>query len=86
MDARNAGMGGDYPQGAPGDKLGEAREKAQGAGRQFREAATEAVEQGRTKMREMRHTIEDYVHDQPMRALLIAAGIGALIGILLRRR
>jgi ElaB/YqjD/DUF883 family membrane-anchored ribosome-binding protein len=36
--------------------------------------------------REQTEPIEDYVRNNPIRALLYAAGVGALIGIVFRRR
>jgi ElaB/YqjD/DUF883 family membrane-anchored ribosome-binding protein len=52
---------------------------------QMRQTATEYYEQGRERAMEWQHNLEDYVREQPLRSVLIAAGVGALIGILWRR-
>ncbi|MBI1853121.1 MAG: DUF883 family protein [Planctomycetes bacterium] len=52
----------------------------------MKEAAQEKVEQGRAKVRQLTNGLETSVQEQPMRAVLIALGIGFLAGYLIRRR
>jgi ElaB/YqjD/DUF883 family membrane-anchored ribosome-binding protein len=51
----------------------------------LRQQATDYYQQGRERAVEWRDQLEDYVREQPVKSLLIAAGIGALFGILWRR-
>ena len=53
---------------------------------QLRDQASEYYEQGRQRAMEMEQTLEDYVQEKPIQALLIAAGVGMLLGILWKRR
>jgi ElaB/YqjD/DUF883 family membrane-anchored ribosome-binding protein len=52
---------------------------------QGREKAQEYYEQGRQKAMEMEQNLEEYVREQPLKSVMIAAGIGLLLGILWRR-
>jgi len=58
-----------------------AREQVQG----LRDQANEYYEQGRQRVTEVEDSIETYVKEQPIKALLIAAGAGLLLGILWKR-
>jgi ElaB/YqjD/DUF883 family membrane-anchored ribosome-binding protein len=51
----------------------------------LRDTAQDYYEQGRQKAQEWQHGLEDYVHQKPMKALLIAAGVGALLGIIWKK-
>src|SRR5437762_2395643 len=51
----------------------------------LREQASEYYDQGRQMVNEYQQTLENYVQEQPVKALLIAAGVGMLLGILWRR-
>jgi len=48
--------------------------------------AAEAFERGRRRVGEMGEQVEHYLGDRPLQSVLIAAGIGALIGFLWPRR
>jgi ElaB/YqjD/DUF883 family membrane-anchored ribosome-binding protein len=50
------------------------------------EAGRAKIEAGRAKAREMEEGVESYVQENPIQAVLIAAGVGMLIGLLWRRR
>jgi len=50
-----------------------------------RQQANEYYEQGRQRAMEMEQTLEDYVQEKPIQALLIAAGAGMLLGLLWKR-
>ena len=50
-----------------------------------RQTASEYYEQGREKAMEWERGIENYVREQPMKSICIAASVGLLLGILWRR-
>ena len=52
---------------------------------QLRNQATEYYEQGRQRAMEMEQSLEQYVQEKPIQALLMAAGVGMLLGILWKR-
>ena len=64
----------------------EARRAAKQQFGQMRNAASEYLEQGRVQMQEMGQAVEHRIHEQPFRSLLMAAGLGFLLGIFWRRR
>jgi ElaB/YqjD/DUF883 family membrane-anchored ribosome-binding protein len=71
---------------ATGDRATELREKALTLLKQARENAANAqvvvVEKGKKAAR----ATDDYVHDHPWTSIGIAAGAGALIGLLINRK
>ncbi len=73
--AEDLGQLGRLAKDATKEKLGEAREIAAGY-----------YEKGRIKAGEMESQLTDYVRAKPLKSVLIAAGIGALLGILVSRR
>jgi ElaB/YqjD/DUF883 family membrane-anchored ribosome-binding protein len=52
----------------------------------FRDQATGYYKKGRKKAVELEKTVEGYIQDEPVKALLIAAGVGFLVGMFWRRR
>ena len=60
---------------------GTAREKYD----ELRGQATDYYEQGRQRAQEWEQNLETYVHEKPLQSLLIAAGVGMLLGILWKR-
>ena len=52
---------------------------------QLRQQATDYYQQGRDRAMEMEQSLEQYVQEKPIQSLLIAAGVGMLLGILWRR-
>jgi ElaB/YqjD/DUF883 family membrane-anchored ribosome-binding protein len=52
----------------------------------LRDRASDYFEQGRGKARKWEQGIEGYIQEKPIRALLIAAGVGLLVGVFWRRR
>ena len=52
---------------------------------QLREQAENYYEQGRETAREWQDSLETYVRDQPLKAVLIAAGVGVLLGVIWKR-
>jgi len=61
------------------------RDAAQEKFNDLRDQAADYYEQGRQRAMEWEHSLEDYVQQQPIKSLLIAAGVGALLGFLWRR-
>ncbi|MGE0480435.1 MAG: hypothetical protein AB7Q17_08180 [Phycisphaerae bacterium] len=58
------------------------REQAAGLGHDMRELAATAGQVARRQL----DPIEEYVQAQPVRSLLIAAGVGAVLGLVFGRR
>jgi ElaB/YqjD/DUF883 family membrane-anchored ribosome-binding protein len=53
---------------------------------QLRDQASDYYEQGRQRALEMEQSLEQYVQEKPIQALLIAAGVGVVLGWLWKRR
>jgi ElaB/YqjD/DUF883 family membrane-anchored ribosome-binding protein len=49
-------------------------------------AGTQVYEQGRESLQDVHQTIEGQIRTRPLQALLVAGGIGVLLGVLWRRR
>ena len=58
--------------------------QGQGTG-QLRDQASEYYEQGRQRAQEWEQGLEQYVQEKPVQSLLIAAGVGMLLGLLWKR-
>jgi ElaB/YqjD/DUF883 family membrane-anchored ribosome-binding protein len=78
------------------DSAAEVAGKVRDMGSQVRDAATEKFddlrqqandyyEQGRERARELEQSLESYVQEKPIQSLLIAAGVGMLLGVLWKR-
>lgn len=63
-----------------------ARDVAEETLGQLRESATEYKDQGLDKIQEVERTIEDYIRERPIKTILIAAGVGLLLGRFWMRR
>jgi ElaB/YqjD/DUF883 family membrane-anchored ribosome-binding protein len=63
-----------------------AKEAAQETLGELKESATEYVERGRERVSELGDTIESRIREQPMKAVLIAAGVGFVLGMCWTRR
>ena len=48
-------------------------------------AGTHVYEQGRESLQDLNRTIEGQIRMRPLQALLVAGGIGVLLGLLCRR-
>lgn len=59
----------------------QAREKYE----QYGDQARQYYEQGRDRAQEMEQNLEAYVQEKPVQALMIAAGVGLLLGLLWKR-
>jgi ElaB/YqjD/DUF883 family membrane-anchored ribosome-binding protein len=63
----------------------QARNAAQQGYQQVRDQAGQYYEQGRQKVNEYQGELESYVREQPIKALLIAAGVGLVFGMIWKR-
>jgi ElaB/YqjD/DUF883 family membrane-anchored ribosome-binding protein len=63
-----------------------AREVAADQVEAMRDRATDVLDHGRERLREVGASVETRFHDQPMKTVLIAAGIGFLLGMIWNRR
>ncbi len=61
------------------------KETMQDIGTQVKETMTEYYEQGRESLQDLSQTLEAQIRERPLQALLIAGGIGLLLGLLWRR-
>ena len=61
------------------------RDKAQEASREVADTASEYYQQGRKQMEAVEHTLEDGIRAKPLQSLFIAAGIGMLLGLVLKK-
>lgn len=69
-----------------GDALKNVKERGNEVIEKARERGSEALEMGRERATQAREGFEGYVAENPFKSVLIAAGIGALIGYSLRSR
>lgn len=67
------------------DMGNQAREAAREQYDRLRHTAEDYYEQGRQRAMEWEQGLENYVQEQPIKALAIAAGVGLLVGILWKR-
>jgi ElaB/YqjD/DUF883 family membrane-anchored ribosome-binding protein len=63
-----------------------AKDMAQAGWENARDTASEYLDRGREKALELGETLEIQIRSRPIRALLVAAGVGFLAGMLLKRR
>jgi len=61
-------------------------DKARDVGEQAVNKANEAWEKGSEKMQEYTEVATDWVRDNPMYGVMIAFGVGALVGMMIRGR
>jgi ElaB/YqjD/DUF883 family membrane-anchored ribosome-binding protein len=84
------------PDRSPAEIGAQVRDKAQEAGAQVRDKAQEMVRQGkeiasdyyqqeRQQMEAVENTLEDGIRAKPLQSVLIAAGIGMLLGLVLKK-
>ena len=69
-----------------GEKIAAVRERAQDSLHQAKLKLAEAEDAIIFKARQTAHATDEYVHQNPWRAVGIAAGVGLLIGLLVGRR
>jgi ElaB/YqjD/DUF883 family membrane-anchored ribosome-binding protein len=63
-----------------------ASDSAQGMLGQFRENAVEYYEQSRDRVHQADRDVEQFIRDRPLKSVLIAAGVGLLLGAFWTRR
>lgn len=79
-----------------GEKAAQVGQTLKDLGQQARDTATEKYEhirehaedyyqQGKERVQEWEQTLESYVKEKPVQSLMIAAGVGVVIGLLLRK-
>lgn len=51
----------------------------------LQQSATQYYEMGRQRMGQAEQSMEEYIRQQPVKAVMIAAGVGILLGCCLRR-
>ena len=51
----------------------------------LKEAARDSYDHGKAAAQQYEAAVETYVQEQPLKSLLIAAGVGILLGLLIRR-
>lgn len=69
-----------------GEKVQEARAKAEESLRQAKVRLSEVEEEALRRAKEVAEAADEYVHDNPWQSVGIAAGVGLLVGLLLARR
>ena len=98
-DTSNTGTGGGAGEGQQGsigeaaaqvgqnlrDMGTQARDMASERYNQLRDQAQNYYEQGRQRATEWEQGLESYVQEKPLQAVLIAAGVGVLLGLLWKR-
>ena len=67
------------------DKVQEVGTQAQELGARAQATLGEQYEHGRESLQELQQIIETQVRDNPLQALLVAGGVGMLLGLLWRR-
>jgi ElaB/YqjD/DUF883 family membrane-anchored ribosome-binding protein len=68
------------------DLGGQVRDAAREKYQHLSEQAQDYYEQGKHKAQEWEEGLESYIQEKPLQAVLIAAGVGVLIGLLWKRR
>jgi len=63
----------------------QARDMASEKYNQLRDQAQDYYQQGRQRATEWEQGLESYVQEKPVQAVLIAAGVGVLLGLLWKR-
>jgi ElaB/YqjD/DUF883 family membrane-anchored ribosome-binding protein len=51
----------------------------------LRATTSQYMDEGRARVREWGDSVESRIHDQPVKALLVAAAFGFLVGMFMRR-
>lgn len=67
------------------DLGGQVRDAAREKYNELSESAQEYYQQGRQKAQEWEEGLESYIQEKPLQAVLIAAGVGMLLGLLWKR-
>ena len=65
---------------------GMAREMTREKVEQLQTGVADYAKEGREKIRQVEHGIEQYIREQPLKSMLIATGVGMLLGRFWMRR
>ena len=68
-----------------GEKASQFADAAGEKASQFKDVAGEHWEETRVKAREVHADLEEYIRQHPSKSVLIAAGVGFLLGLIVRR-
>jgi ElaB/YqjD/DUF883 family membrane-anchored ribosome-binding protein len=68
------------------DMGGDVRDVAREQVSHIKDKASDYYQQGREKARRWENSFEGYVQEQPVKSLLLAAGVGFVLALLWRRR
>jgi len=71
---------------AASERAADLRTAATERAEQWRDTAGEYYEKGRERAMSLEQTLEDKVREKPLQALLMAAGLGVLVGMCWTRR
>ena len=66
--------------------IGEIKESVGEIARNERDQVQEVYEKGQERVKAAKSGLENYVRENPVRSVLVAAGVGALVGFLLGSR
>ena len=77
--------GGTQVRDKPQEAGAQGRDKAQEMVRQGAETASDYYQQGRQQLEAVEHTLEDAIRAKPLQSILIAAGIGMVLGLLVKK-
>lgn len=67
------------------DLGGQVRDQAREKYNELSDQAREYYDQGREKAQQWEQGMESYIQEKPLQAVLIAAGVGVLLGLLWKR-
>jgi ElaB/YqjD/DUF883 family membrane-anchored ribosome-binding protein len=67
------------------DLGGQVRDQAREKYNQLSDQAQEYYQEGREKAQQWEQGLESYIQEKPLQAVLIAAGVGCLLGLLWKR-
>jgi ElaB/YqjD/DUF883 family membrane-anchored ribosome-binding protein len=67
------------------ERSGNMTDKLRNAGGEIYDEVRDSFQQGRKAVRHWEEGVERYIQEKPLRSLLIAAGVGWLIGAIWRR-
>ncbi len=85
MSSNDAGQAVDQAADKLRDLGGQVRDAATGKYNEARERAQHYIDEGRATAEQWEQSIEGYVQEKPLQAVLIAAGVGLLVGLLWKR-
>ncbi|MDB5297471.1 MAG: hypothetical protein JWO31_3454 [Phycisphaerales bacterium] len=67
------------------EKAGQLKDQASAMYDQGKEQAQQYYDQGKAALGQYEESLESYIREKPLQSVLIAAGVGAVLGILMKR-